>query len=395
MARDLTAGLSAELAASARKPVFFVKAEFASGTLRMCSLPYDLSWEGQTWLGAGGLLGISDIDEAAQVRESQVTVSLAANAEIIALALAQARTGQDCSIWLGMMTPVSYLSLPGVAGNYASTPDSAAVSVTGDIDIRVKVAPDDWTPAEIKALVYKRLTTGNQRSFRFDLNTNGTLRLFTSADGITEDSAQTSSVATGFTDGTTHWLRATRAAATGLINYYTSEDGIDWTLLGDANRTSNAGNIFDSTEPLVVGGGQGGTTQMFAGEFYRAQLYDGIAGTLVADLDPLRMDANTLTGTMETGEAWTALQSGTPPARIVREAPEIVADPYLAFEGRLDVPRITPGETPVVAITYGSRLRDLERPRELRITHEDLQRLFSGDLGREYVAELQDKTIQW
>jgi hypothetical protein len=39
------------------------------------------------------------------------------------------------------VTVPSYaLDLPGTSGNYASTPDSAALDVTGDIDIRVKVA---------------------------------------------------------------------------------------------------------------------------------------------------------------------------------------------------------------------------------------------------------------
>ena len=35
-------------------------------------------------------------------------------------------------------------SLPGVSGSYFSTPDSVAASITGDIDIRVKVAMTDW-----------------------------------------------------------------------------------------------------------------------------------------------------------------------------------------------------------------------------------------------------------
>ena len=40
------------------------------------------------------------------------------------------------------------LVLSGLFGNYASTPDSAALSITGDIDIKCKVAMADWTPSE-------------------------------------------------------------------------------------------------------------------------------------------------------------------------------------------------------------------------------------------------------
>ena len=36
---------------------------------------------------------------------------------------------------------LQYVQFPGTSGNYASTPDSAALSITGDIDIRAKFSP--------------------------------------------------------------------------------------------------------------------------------------------------------------------------------------------------------------------------------------------------------------
>lgn len=74
----------------------------------------------------------------------------------------------------------------------------------------------------------------------------------------------------------------------------------------------------------------------------------------------------------------------------------IIADPLLSFEGRLDVPEIDDSaETCSVSISYESRLIDLERARERRITHEDQQIDYSGDRGRENVAALQDKVVVW
>lgn len=74
----------------------------------------------------------------------------------------------------------------------------------------------------------------------------------------------------------------------------------------------------------------------------------------------------------------------------------VIADPYLAFRGRLDVPVIEDaGETATITITYESRLIDLERPRQRRYTHEDLQLDYAGDLGLEYVALLADQPITW
>lgn len=72
----------------------------------------------------------------------------------------------------------------------------------------------------------------------------------------------------------------------------------------------------------------------------------------------------------------------------------IVPDPYLAYEGRLDVPEILlDGVGGQVKVSYESRLIDLERAREVRITHQDLQSRYPGDRFREYIPGLQDKVI--
>jgi hypothetical protein len=72
----------------------------------------------------------------------------------------------------------------------------------------------------------------------------------------------------------------------------------------------------------------------------------------------------------------------------------IVADPYLAFEGKLDVPSISDDGTQcTVSIAYENHLIDLERPRLFRWTHEQQQALHPGSMGFEYVAGLADKQI--
>jgi hypothetical protein len=74
----------------------------------------------------------------------------------------------------------------------------------------------------------------------------------------------------------------------------------------------------------------------------------------------------------------------------------IIADPILLFEGKLDIPVIDEeGETSSISISYESRLIDLERPRESRYTDEDQKREFPGDLGCAFVVALQDKNIVW
>lgn len=69
---------------------------------------------------------------------------------------------------------------------------------------------------------------------------------------------------------------------------------------------------------------------------------------------------------------------------------------YQVFGGRLDVLGIEEsGETASVSVTAENRLIDLERPRIRRYTSEDQKSLYPGDLGLDYVNDLQDKTLDW
>lgn len=69
---------------------------------------------------------------------------------------------------------------------------------------------------------------------------------------------------------------------------------------------------------------------------------------------------------------------------------------YQIFGGRLDVMTIEEsGETATISVTAENRLIDLERPRIRRYTSEDQKSLYPGDLGLDYVNDLQDKTLDW
>ena len=180
-----------------------------------------------------------------------------------------------------------YVRLPGVAYNYISSPDSTALSITGDIDIRARVALDDWTPATDSYLVAK-WNAGLQNSYVLRVvATTGTLRLVTSPDGSTTRSA-ISTAAPVVADGATLWVRATRDSTTGTVTFYTASGALtnpaagDFTQLG-ATVATTAEGMMDSTAVLELGTlATGGTAQTLA-KFYRTQIYNGIAGTLVFD----------------------------------------------------------------------------------------------------------------
>jgi hypothetical protein len=174
----------------------------------------------------------------------------------------------------------SGLSLTGTAGNYASSPNATPLQITGDIDLRCKVALDDWTPSVQTQLIAKEITSIN-RSYRFEVYTSGVLGLLASPDG-TASYNSLSTVATGIANGSTKWVRVTRVASTGLVTFFLSDDGTTWTQLG-APVSGTSGNIYAGTSGLEIGSRFGGTNFLLKGTVYRAQIRNGIDGTPVFD----------------------------------------------------------------------------------------------------------------
>jgi hypothetical protein len=184
-----------------------------------------------------------------------------------------------------MADPALALQLSGVAGNYASAPDSAALSITADLDVRACLSLTDWTPAAITEVVAKWTTTSNQRSYELQVKTDGTLFLQWSNDGTASLNA-TSTVATGIADGSRAWIRATIDVDDGsgnrVVKFYTSTDSASttsptWTQLGSTVTTAGTTAIFDSTSPLELGSRLLGTANQMAGNLYRAQIRSNIA----------------------------------------------------------------------------------------------------------------------
>jgi hypothetical protein len=211
-------------------------------------------------------------------------------------------------------------------GGFISTPDSATVSVTGDIDIRVKAACDDWTPPTAFELASKT-DAAPQVGWFLRLNTAGTLTLFWSTDGTAVLSA-TSTVAVPFADGVAGWVRVTldvdNGAAGRTVTFYTSTDGATWTALGTAVTAGGVTSIFDNTARLqAIGRVNAHLTAPAAMTIYRLQVLSGINGTVVADLDVTNM-VNTGTPLVGPGgNVWTAGSFAAGSAGVLRGTPTL------------------------------------------------------------------------
>lgn len=76
---------------------------------------------------------------------------------------------------------------------------------------------------------------------------------------------------------------------------------------------------------------------------------------------------------------------------------DLVATPYLLFTGRMDVMTIDEGsETATITLKVENRLVDLERPKLRKYTAEDQKDEFPGDLGLDFVTDLNSgKKVIW
>lgn len=181
-------------------------------------------------------------------------------------------------------------------GSPTTTADSAALSITGDIDVRVKLSPGNCNTVGTQLLLSKYATGGNQRSYMLWINASARLGFQWSTDGsssITVNTATNITQMSDYPDGAvchsgTMWVRATLDVDNGAggytCNLYSSIDGLTWELIGSTVTGAGTTSIYNSTAPVEIGSYNGNTADLpTTGRIYRAQIYNGIAGTLVFD----------------------------------------------------------------------------------------------------------------
>ena len=104
MSREITAAFATALADQNLRPVIFFEGQFATGWVRIWSGLGEVSWNGQTWAGAGSLLGLGSLDETGEVVAGGTAVSLSGvPLDLVQMAIEEARQGLPGRIWLGLL----------------------------------------------------------------------------------------------------------------------------------------------------------------------------------------------------------------------------------------------------------------------------------------------------
>lgn len=128
MSRSLTAEMLAALAAESVPLTLLVELQFGSGTVNLCNLDYDVTYNGTTWLGAGRVGRISEVQESEDVQAYGVSLTLSGvDSSLLAIALGEDYQGRTVRIWLAAFD-TSYAVIDAPYLVYRGRMDSMRIS---------------------------------------------------------------------------------------------------------------------------------------------------------------------------------------------------------------------------------------------------------------------------
>lgn len=216
------------------------------------------------------------------------------------------------------------LWLTGTSGDYASVPDDAALDITGDLTLIADVGINEIPPSGTIMFVSKWTTAGNQRSYylgaNVDADGNMLLEFGWSDDGTNSHVAQ-STVKIPVETNTFERIKVEAqldvddGASGHTVSFFYYDDSDVQVSLGDVVQDpGGAGttSVFASTAPVNMGAGNGGTTNLWQGRIYAAQISDG---TLQLDVDftTQTLEDTSFTEDSTNGYTVTVNQAGTAP----------------------------------------------------------------------------------
>lgn len=244
--------------------------------------------------------------------------------------------GRNTPIRVSVNTGSVALDLPGGAGDYASTPDAAALDITGDLDIRIDATLTNWIQPDYPSagqsdyqrteLVAKRAS--GQVSWALYTKAGRPYFEWSPTGGTPEWAWATSDLP--ITSSGRLALRVTLDVDNGdggaTITFYTA-DTIDgpWTGL-DSGVTTFTTSVYAGTADLKIGDATESTTYEPAlGQVHAVQVYDGIDGTLVAAPDFTAQTSGDSSFTDSAGLTWTVTGNAEITNRKVRFAGEVAS----------------------------------------------------------------------
>lgn len=183
-----------------------------------------------------------------------------------------------------------YMRLEDDLVSYASCPDSAALDITGDLELQA----DFCLSGFYNSVIMSKWDTASEESWILEVLTDGTLKFFWTTDGSTIKSAQSTVPIplqnTGATPNRRVAVKVTldvdNGASGNTVTFYTSTSlAGSWTQLGDPVIQAGTTSVFASTAAVTAGDIASNPTHSIVGKFYGLKVISGIGGTVKASPD--------------------------------------------------------------------------------------------------------------
>jgi lysophospholipase L1-like esterase len=152
---------------------------------------------------------------------------------------------------------------------------------TNDADVSAQVSLDNWNSGSQSIVSRYDSISGGWNFYQ----SGGNLALELVTSGYVN---KLSTVGHGITNGTIKWVRFTYVASSGLITFYTGNDGVNWTQLGAAVSATVTGTFVQiSTKDYEIGSKDGptlggpGIDFPLTGNIYNVRIRQGINGPIM------------------------------------------------------------------------------------------------------------------
>lgn len=153
MPRSMTPATEAALVAADLRPVMFFEGEFPTASVRFWTGLSPIDWNGQTWIGAGNLIGLSSVEEGTDVAATGVEVQLAGvPPSLVAAVIGDAQQGLPGRVWIGLLDAAGALIIDPVqvfAGRLdvpqiADQVDTCTISISYESRLIDLNRPREW-----------------------------------------------------------------------------------------------------------------------------------------------------------------------------------------------------------------------------------------------------------
>ena len=178
-------------------------------------------------------------------------------------------------------------SIARIGSELIRWPVNGVLQLTGDMDLRAHIRPEDWT-RPVQTIVTKFRGALDERQFIWRLN-EGFAEFWWSSDG-TDDNPGHSEAPIPASLGQSLFMRVTMDADNGNDEYEVTHfvgDSIDgpWHQTGPSAVGGGAAQLHQARTHVEVGSREAGGQQWLIGEIYRVQIRGDIDGPVLTDAD--------------------------------------------------------------------------------------------------------------